>query len=517
MKPRRRVIGGRTGAITALAVLTMIAVPSSVGAAAREGSVASAHSGKSPVVTKVSPKSGTSWGNTVVTISGTNLAGATSVTFGPRYQAAIVADSSTRLTVIDPPGGEYLGTGPVDVIITLPNSHSSPISKSDHFTYVAGPGKFPSAITGTFTDNFTFGNDDGLIPPAETSTSGNFTLAYNPDSCASEPTSGLDVACYGATSVSGTGLQACYPPDDGSATLEPFSFGLDQIDVTARIQVDAAGVYHLYFDFFAPSAANGPISCPAYYHSQNSVIRLFHDPDALNTASADAYAVGQGSETVNVQDNGDDGDYGDGITAAGWSGTGTFAFSYGSNPVVSGSPAGGTVGIEYLDKSITVSGGTSPYTVTATGLPPGLTIKASGTISGTPTAAGSYAPTITATDSSKPPKTGTETPTIVISPGSPTVTLSASPASPQAPATTLTLTAEITGTVSGTPDKGTISLTSDGNAIACTATKVAKNKLTCTTTAGALGATGLHSLVASVAADTNYQSAASTPLPYRVK
>ena len=85
--------------------------------------------------------------------------------------------------------------------------------------------------------------------------------------------------------------------------------------------------------------------------------------------------------------------------------------------MVSGSPAGGTVGTAYLDKSIAVSGGTSPYTVTATGLPPGLTIKSSGTISGTPSAAGTYTPTITATDSSKPPKTGTETPTIVIAQG----------------------------------------------------------------------------------------------------
>jgi hypothetical protein len=82
--------------------------------------------------------------------------------------------------------------------------------------------------------------------------------------------------------------------------------------------------------------------------------------------------------------------------------------------------------------------------VTATGLPPGLTIKSSRAISGTPTAAGTYTPTITATDSSKPAKTGTETPTIVIAPGSPTVTLSASPKSPQAAGTTLTLTAAST-------------------------------------------------------------------------
>ena len=378
-----------------------------------ESPPASASTGKTPTVTKVTPSKGTTSGNTVVTITGTNLAGASLVTFGTRAKAAIVAASSTKLTVIDP----SLGTGPQDVIVTLPNGHTSPLSKADRFTYVTAPGKFPSAITGTFTDKFTFGDDDGALPPAETSTTGSFTLNYvAPSSCPTEATDGLDAACYGATSVSGTGLQACYPPDNSSPTLEPFTFGTDAIHVTARIQVDAAGVYHLYFDFFASSAAGGPVKCPALDHDQNSVIALFHDPDGKDTASPDAYAVGQRSESVNAQDNGEDQDFGNGITAPGWSGSATFAFAYGSSPVVSGSPAGGTVGTPYLDKSIAVSGGTSPYTVTATGLPPGLTIKSSGTIKGTPTAAGTYTPTITATDSSKPPKTGAESPTIVIAP-----------------------------------------------------------------------------------------------------
>jgi IPT/TIG domain len=374
---------------------------------------ASATGGKTPTITKVSPSKGTTSGNTVVTITGTNLAGASLVTFGTRAKADIVVASSTKLTVIDP----SLGTGPEDVIVTLANGHTSPLSRADRFTYVTAPGKFPSSITGTFTDSFTYFDDDGALPPAETSTTGSFTLNYvAPSSCPTEATDGLDAACYGATSVTGTGLQACYPPDNSSPTLEPFTFGTDAIHVTARIQVDAAGVYHLYFDFFASSAAGGPVKCPALDHDQNSGIALFHDPDGKDTASPDAYAVGQRSESVNVQDNGEDQDFGNGITAPGWSGSATFAFAYGSSPVVSGSPAGGTVGTPYLDKSIAVSGGTSPYTVTATGLPPGLTIKSSGTITGTPTAAGTYTPTITATDSSKPPRAGAESPTIVIAP-----------------------------------------------------------------------------------------------------
>jgi large repetitive protein len=50
---------------------------------------------------------------------------------------------------------------------------------------------------------------------------------------------------------------------------------------------------------------------------------------------------------------------------------------------------------------ISASGGTSPYSYAATGLPAGLTINAaSGVVSGTPTASGSFNFDVTATDSS---------------------------------------------------------------------------------------------------------------------
>src|SRR6201999_1004946 len=49
---------------------------------------------------------------------------------------------------------------------------------------------------------------------------------------------------------------------------------------------------------------------------------------------------------------------------------------------------------------LSASGGTAPYTWTATGLPAGLSINAStGTISGTATTAGTSSVTVTATDS----------------------------------------------------------------------------------------------------------------------
>jgi hypothetical protein len=58
----------------------------------------------------------------------------------------------------------------------------------------------------------------------------------------------------------------------------------------------------------------------------------------------------------------------------------------------------GTVGTSY-SAQISASGGTSPYTFSKTGtLPTGLTLSSAGLLSGTPTAAGTYTFTVTATD-----------------------------------------------------------------------------------------------------------------------
>lgn len=65
----------------------------------------------------------------------------------------------------------------------------------------------------------------------------------------------------------------------------------------------------------------------------------------------------------------------------------------------------GTVGTAVSSVTLSASGGTAPYTWTATGLPPGLSVSSGGVISGTPTTAGTYSVTVTATDSAS--RTGT--------------------------------------------------------------------------------------------------------------
>ncbi len=70
--------------------------------------------------------------------------------------------------------------------------------------------------------------------------------------------------------------------------------------------------------------------------------------------------------------------------------------------------------------TITATGGTGPYTyvVTSGALPPGLTLSATGVLSGTPTMAGSYPFTVTATDSMG--NTGSQQYTLVVAVPNPT-------------------------------------------------------------------------------------------------
>lgn len=70
-----------------------------------------------PTVTGVSPSSGTTQGLTPVTISGTNLTGATSVTFGGSIATKVVVVDANTITALTPAG--TAGTV-VDIVVTTP-------------------------------------------------------------------------------------------------------------------------------------------------------------------------------------------------------------------------------------------------------------------------------------------------------------------------------------------------------------------------------------------------------------
>jgi hypothetical protein len=88
----------------------------------------------SPTVTSVTPNKGPESGHSKVTISGSELTGATAVTFGPGNATEItVNESGTQITASSP-----AGTGTVDVTVTTPGGTST-TGTADEFTYVPPP------------------------------------------------------------------------------------------------------------------------------------------------------------------------------------------------------------------------------------------------------------------------------------------------------------------------------------------------------------------------------------------
>ena len=133
-------------------------------------------------------------------------------------------------------------------------------------------------------------------------------------------------------------------------------------------------------------------------------------PYANPSALYDVTSGSNGSCSPSVQCN----------SGAGWDGptglgtpNGTAAFTAGGTPPPPGSPSvtnpgsqNGVVGTA-ASLQLSATGGTAPYTWSASGLPAGLSISSSGLISGTPSTAGSYSVTATVTDAAS--KTGSAT------------------------------------------------------------------------------------------------------------
>ena len=87
-----------------------------------------------PTVSAVSPSSGYSIGGAVVTITGTNLSGATAVSFGSNAATTFTVNSATQITATAPAGS----VGTVNVTVTTVGGTSA-TSSSDDFTYTVSP------------------------------------------------------------------------------------------------------------------------------------------------------------------------------------------------------------------------------------------------------------------------------------------------------------------------------------------------------------------------------------------
>jgi hypothetical protein len=94
-----------------------------------------------PRVTGVSPSTGPTGGGTTMTITGTNLSGATAVSFGGTA-ASFTVLSATQITATAPAGA----TGSVAVTVTSAGG-TSIMSSEDLFTYIPPPPPLPPSVT----------------------------------------------------------------------------------------------------------------------------------------------------------------------------------------------------------------------------------------------------------------------------------------------------------------------------------------------------------------------------------
>jgi hypothetical protein len=175
-----------------------------------------------PAVTGLSPTSGTTSGGTSVMVSGTDLSGATAVSFGGTA-APFTVNSGTQITATSP----ARAAGAVHVTVSTPNGTSA-TGAQDQFTYVA-----PPAVS-------------GLSPTAGTTSGGT-----------SVTVSGTDLS--GATAVSFGGTTATFTVNSGTqitATSPARGAGAVHVTVTTPYGTSVTGAQD-QFTYVAPPAVSG--------------------------------------------------------------------------------------------------------------------------------------------------------------------------------------------------------------------------------------------------------------------
>lgn len=166
----------------------------------------------------------------------------------------------------------------------------------------------------------------------------------------------------------------------------------------------------------------------------------------------------------------------------------------------------GTYGTAYGTTTFSATGGTGPYTFHVVGgsLPGGLGLNASGTLSGTPTSAGTFSFTVEAIDSSAPTAfSGEASETLQIDPAATTTSLMASSGSVN-PGASVTLTATVSS-AAGTPT-GNVSFY-DGTTLLGTEA-LSGGTASLSTTSLSAGTT--HNITASYAGNADFAPSSTT-------
>lgn len=390
-----------TPTVAAMYSFTVTATDSSTGsgpytgARAYSGTVAAA---AVPVVTAISPTSGSTTGGTTVTITGTGFVGTTAVRFGATAATGFTVNGATQITAIAP-----AGTGTIDVRVTTAGGTSA-TSVADQFTYIDTP-------------------TVSSLSPSVGHASGGSTVVITGSGF-----SGATAVTFGATAATGftvnsaTQITATSPAGTGTVDIRVTTAG----GTSATTAAD-----QFTFTEFAVGAVSQTV---AYGSSSNAIARNFMggSPTSVTVASNPAHGSATASGTAISY-----------TPAAGFAGADSFTYtatwggitsspatvsitvSPPTQPVTPAASWTATRGVFYT-QTLTWSGGTAPYSnYSVSGLPSGLILSnptaTSVVISGTPTHAGSFSVTASARDSSTGdgPFTHHETFTLIVSTASP--------------------------------------------------------------------------------------------------
>jgi hypothetical protein len=382
-----------------------------------------------PNVTGVSPANGAAGGGNDVTVSGTNLSGATALEIGTAAEFAAGTPTTLNLCSAAAPGC-FTVTSATSLDISSMPAHTAAsvqvsvvslgIAGTGAYIYNAGPALlFPAppggevgvaysdqlTVTGG-TSPFTWSVSAGALPPGVTLGASTGLLSGTP------------------TAAGSYSFTVKVTDHSGLAATEPVSLAVIA-GPSLNFPAPPAGWTHtVYSDTLTETGGTSPFAWSVSAGSLPAGISLSADGNLTGTPTA----TGTASFTVKVADaNGQSATQATSITISAGVST-TFA-----------APPAGQVGVAYAD-TLTATGGTAPYTwsVNAGSLPPGITLTSAGVLAGTPTTAGSYSFSVNVIDQNN--GIATASVTLVVG-NSLSLTFAAPPAGQVAVAYTDTLTA----------------------------------------------------------------------------
>lgn len=378
-------------------------------------SLSVAASPSAPTISGVSPSNGSSLGGTTVTVSGTNFGSGAGVQFGSILSSSVQVVSATQLKAVTPPES----AGSVDVIVQ--NMGGQTARAPGAFTFVGplqivstslpagsvGIGYSSSLSASGGTPPYSWSTAGGALPAGLQLNSGG-TIAGTPSTTGSYSFSAKVLDANSASSTAGFSLGIAAASGPTISSVAPNS-GSTQGGTTVTV-----------------SGSNFRSGVGVQFGAHLATFVAL-----VSSTQLQAVTPSESSGIVDVYVQDTNGQVADATNA--------FTFIAPLQIVTTSLPAG-SVGMSY-SSSLSASGGVPPYSWSTSGgsLPGGLQLSSiSGTISGTPSAAGSFSINAMVSDSKS--TTSTSAFTIAIAPNPAPTIASVSPNSgPASGGTTLTI------------------------------------------------------------------------------